>query len=132
MLNNTTLIGRITKDPQLFESANGTRFVKFTVACNRVNNETDYIPVTAFGIIAENLCKYKGKGDLISVEGRLKSSSWTDTSGNNRFSLDVIASNIQYLDSRNKTAARPVSQEKAANRNTRARAAYVQAAPAKR
>ncbi len=105
MLNNTTLVGRLTKDPQLFESANGSRYARFTLACSRVNGDTDFIPVTAFNVIAENLCQYKGKGDLICVTGRLKSSSWTDAAGQKHFILDAIAENIQYLDSRSKTQA---------------------------
>lgn len=113
MLNNTILVGRITKDLQLYESANGNRFVKFTVACDGAKGKTDFVPVTAFGVMAENLCTYKGKGDLIAIEGSLKSSSWKDVSGQNRFSLDVIADNIQYLDNRSRASARAETVQQA-------------------
>lgn len=71
MLNRSVFIGRITKEPELRKTKNNEAFVSFTLAVKRDKSEaTDYPDCVAYKKIAETICKYVHKGDLISVEGK--------------------------------------------------------------
>ena len=99
-MNNTNLIGRITKDLDL--KYHGEKaFVSFTLAVDNYSTKNgernaDFIPVKAWGKQAENLCKYCTKGSKIAVSGRLQSGSY-DKDGQKIFTLDVIATGIEFL-----------------------------------
>lgn len=101
-MNNLTLIGRLTKDPELRQSNTGTPVVKFTIAVpKRFKKENqpdaDFIPCTAFGKTAEIISQYFTKGRQIGVQGRLQSGSYQDKTGQNRFTLDVIVENFDFI-----------------------------------
>lgn len=108
MYNKTIQTGRITKDLVLKNTQNGTPVVSFTLAVNRRftnqdgKREADFIPVVAWKKQAENLCKYLGKGSLITVDGHLQGRTYEDTNGKKVFVLEVIADDIIYLESANK------------------------------
>ena len=99
-MNNTNLIGRITKDLDL--KYHGEKaFVSFTLAVDNYSTKNgernaDFIPIKVWGNLAENLCKYCTKGSKIAVVGRLQSGSY-DKDGQKIFTLDVVASSIEYL-----------------------------------
>lgn len=104
--NNTNLMGRITKDLQLQQTAGqngqpGTSYVKFTVAINRTtskNNQpiTDFIPCTAWGKTAENICKFFGKGRLIALQGEIQTSTYTDQNGQKKSSWTVNVNSFAF------------------------------------
>lgn len=101
MLNTVILIGRLTKDPEL-KDANGTPVCRFTLAVDRPPNksgekETDFIDCIAWRSQAENLVKYRGKGDPVAVEGRLQVRSYDDSQGVRRKAAEVIARRITFL-----------------------------------
>lgn len=108
-MNNVNIIGRIARDMELFQSTNGTVYTRFVVAVDRRSangqKQADFISCTAFGATAQNLCKFKAKGDLIAVCGSIASSTWTDQNGQKHYSISVRAENVQYLDSRNQRQA---------------------------
>ncbi|RPF49509.1 single-strand DNA-binding protein [Thermodesulfitimonas autotrophica] len=100
MLNVVILIGRLTADPELqkVSAQNGEVSVcKFTVAVDRGNDQTDFIDCVAWRNQAENLCKFKKKGDLIAVEGRLQIDSYDDSQGIRRKAARVIVRRITFL-----------------------------------
>lgn len=106
MLNKWTGIGRLTKDPELKQTANQKSVVKVTLAINRIKREgqqqtADFIPVTVYGISAENLCKYQKKGSLLSVTGRLQINTWKDQEDKYHSATEVVASEIYYLEKAN-------------------------------
>ena len=116
-MNNTTIAGRLTKDPELRYAQSGKAVTNFTVAVNRPfknaqgENEADFINCVAFGKQAENLAQYMKKGSMLGVEGRIQTGSY-EKEGRRIFTTDVMANQITFLESRNnKKAEQPIKQE---------------------
>ena len=107
MLNHITIMGRLTRDPELRRTQNGTAVCTFTVAVDRdfqsrdsQEKQTDFIDCVAWRSTAEFVCKYFTKGRMIVVDGSLQSRKWTDKNGQNRVSWEIQASNLYFGDSR--------------------------------
>ena len=106
-MNKVILIGRITKDPELRKTPTDVSVVQFTIAVNRPfqqqngERQADFINCIAWRNQAENLCKYCGKGSMISVQGRITSRSYDAQDGSKRYVTEVVANNITFLSSRN-------------------------------
>lgn len=107
MINNVVLVGRITKDVELSMSTAGTPYTNFTLAVNRAfkgqdgQQQADFISCKSFKKQAENLARYCGKGSLIAVVGSIQVSNFQGKDGNTIYRTEVIANNIQFLDTRN-------------------------------
>ncbi len=104
MYNRTILVGRISTDLELRQTSNGKSYCRFNLAVNRMNEGTDFIPVTLWGKSAENTATYQNKGSLILVDGSISMSNYTDKNGNNRTSFEVMAQNVQFLGSKNSSS----------------------------
>ena len=105
-MNSVHLIGRLTKDPQLNTGGeNSTPLCNFNIAIDRPNSkeETDFPRITVFGKTAENLTKFVKKGDLISVEASVRTSSF-EKDGQRQFSSQIVASRIQFLERKKETS----------------------------
>ena len=109
-MNKVTLIGRLTKDPELkFTPGTGTAVANFTIAVDRrVPNkdgqrEADFISVVVWGKIAENTANYMSKGKLIAVSGRIQARSYDAKDGTKRYVTEVVAEEVQFLDKMNGT-----------------------------
>lgn len=106
MLNDVVLMGRMTRDPELRRTNSGTAVASFSIACERDfkgqdgEKETDFFDVTAWRNTAEFICKYFCKGRMIIVAGRLQQRSWTDKDGNKRHTVEVVADNAYFGDSK--------------------------------
>ncbi len=100
MLNRVILIGRLTRDPELRYTPNGTAVASFTVAINRKYNreETDFIPIVVWSKQAEHCANYLGKGRLVAVEGRLQVRTYEAKDGQKRWVTEVIADDVRFLD----------------------------------
>lgn len=110
-MNNTNLVGRITKDLELRFTQNNKAVCNFDIAVNRIGQEgTDFINCTIYGKQAENLKKYQGKGSLIAVSGSIRVDSYKDKDGNNRYKTYVLANSIEYLS--NKQSSEQVNNKK--------------------
>ena len=107
MINNVVLAGRITKDIDLRMSESGKAYTNFTLAVNRAfkgqdgQQQADFISCKTFNKQAENLARYCGKGSLIAVVGSIQVSNFQGKDGNTVYRTEVIANNIQFLDTRN-------------------------------
>ena len=118
MINNVVLVGRITKDVELSMSTAGTPYTNFTLAVNRAfkgqdgQQQADFISCKSFKKQAENLARYCGKGSLIAVVGSIQVSNFQGKDGNTIYRTEVIANNIQFLDTRNQG-----QQQQQANNN---------------
>ena len=113
MLNHVTIMGRLTKDPELRRTGTGTAVASFTVAVDRdfskdTEKETDFIECVAWRQTGEFVSKYFTKGSMIVVSGRLQIRSWTDKDGNKRKSAEVVADNVYFGGSKNE-AQKPAS-----------------------
>ncbi len=100
MLNKVILIGRLTRDPELKYTPNGTAVATFTLAVNRKFNrdETDFIDIVAWRGLAENCANYLGKGRMAAVEGRLQVRTFEGKDGQKRKATEVVADDVRFLD----------------------------------
>lgn len=116
-MNKVCLIGRLTTKPELRYTNSNLPYTRFSVAVNRTFNntqgqrETDFINIIVWRKQAENICNYLDKGSLISVEGRIQTGSYDDKDGNKRYTTDVVADNVQFLESKNQSQSRSQSSE---------------------
>lgn len=107
MLNVITIMGRLTKDPELRRTQSGIAVTSFTLAVERdytgkdsSEKETDFIDCVAWRQAGEFVSKYFSKGRMACVSGRLQIRLWTDKDGNKRRSAEIIADNIYFADSK--------------------------------
>ena len=107
MLNHITIMGRLTRDPELRRTGTGIAVASFTVAVDRDfggrdggEKETDFIDCVAWRNTAEFVSKYVTKGRMVVVSGRLQIRSWTDKEGNKRRTAEVVAENCYFGDSK--------------------------------
>lgn len=123
MLNKIFIMGRLTRDPELRRTQNGTAVTSFTLAVDRDfknvdgTKDTDFIDVVAWRNTAEFVSKYFSKGRMAVVEGRLQLRDWTDKDGNKRRNAEVLADKIYFGDAKRDTdsgAARPTGFTEAA------------------
>lgn len=98
MINTITIIGRLTKDPELKKTQNGKIYVKFTLASKRNSktDATDFIDCSAWNQPAEYLTKYGHKGDIVAVSGTLQINNY-EYQGQNRKSVEVLASEVNLM-----------------------------------
>jgi len=108
-MNKVELIGRLTKDPELsFAQGTGTAVCKFTIAVNRRfkkegQPEADFLPVTVFGKQAEATANYMIKASQVGISGRIQTSNYMK--GEVRvYKTEIIADEVDFLDSKNKDA----------------------------
>jgi len=105
--NTIMIMGNLGRDPELSYTPQGTAVCKFTVATNERRRDkageqqdiTTWFRVTVWGKQAENVSRYLSKGRKVFVQGRLHVEEWTDREGKARQSLEVNASDVQFIDS---------------------------------
>ena len=114
MLNHITLMGRLTRDPELRRTGSGLAVASFSLAVDRDHKnaetgerETDFIDIVAWRNTAEFVSKYFTKGRMAVVSGRLQIRSWTDKEGNKRRSAEVVADSVYFGDSKRDSDAQP-------------------------
>ncbi len=116
MLNSVILIGRLTKDPELRYTPNGIAVSTFTLAVGRNytnkqgQKETDFINIVTWRGTAESIAKYITKGRLVAVEGKIQTRNYENNEGKRVYVTEVIADNVRFLESSNKS-------ENTSNRN---------------
>jgi single-strand DNA-binding protein len=107
MLNHITIMGRMTRDPELRRTGSGVAVASFTVAVDRDfgnsgEKETDFIDCVAWRNTGEFVSKHFSKGSMIVVSGRLQIRSWTDKDNNKRRTAEIVAENVYFGDSNKK------------------------------
>lgn len=106
-VNQVTLMGNLTRDPELRNTPSGQSVCSFSLALNRAYKDqsgewkeaTDYIDVVAWGPLGERVAQYLSKGRRALVQGRLQSRSW-EQDGQKRSKVEVLAADVTFLDSR--------------------------------
>lgn len=106
-LNQVTLMGNLTRDPELRQTPNGQNVTSFSLALNRSYKDasgewqeaTDYVDMVCWGPLAERVAQYLSKGRRCLVVGRLQSRSW-EQDGQKRSKVEVLANDVTFLDSR--------------------------------
>ncbi|MDQ6740048.1 MAG: single-stranded DNA-binding protein [Actinomycetota bacterium] len=95
-LNRVSLIGRLTADPKLRYTSNGTAVASFRIA-NNGTYEVQFHNIVAWRGLAEVAAEHLSKGRLVFLSGRLHSRSWTAADGSPRWQPEIIADDIQFL-----------------------------------
>ena len=111
-LNQVTLMGNLTRDPELRQTPNGQNVVSFSLALNKSyrdqNGEwqevTDYVDIVAWGPLAERIAEYLFRGSRCLVQGRLQSRNW-EQDGQKRSKVEVLANDVTFLDSKGSTGS---------------------------
>lgn len=110
MLNVAVIMGRLTADPELKHTQNDIAVTSFTLAVDRsytkagAEKQTDFIDVVAWRGTAEFVCKYFQKGKMMAVSGSIQTRSYTDKEGNKRKAFEIVASDINFADSKRDNA----------------------------
>ena len=108
MINKAILVGRLGKDPEVRYTPDGMMVTNFTMATDEQwkdkngdkAQKTEWHKIVTFGKLAEICGKYLVKGKLVFVEGRIQTRSWEDKEGVKRYTTEIVASNMQMLDSK--------------------------------
>ena len=114
-MNKVILIGRLTTKPELKYSGSNIPYTRFSIAVDRpfssANGErqTDFINISIWRKQAENVCNFLDKGSLVSVEGRIQTGSFDDKDGNKRYTTDIVADSVQFLESKGQSQGRSTS-----------------------
>lgn len=106
-LNRVTLVGRLTRDPELRHTASGDGIASLRLACSsrgrdengQWTDKPNYFDVTVFGRQAESVAQYMGKGRRVGVDGRLQWREWEASDGSRRQAVEVVAQDVFFLDS---------------------------------
>ena len=107
MINQTVLVGRITRDPELKRTQSNISYVRFTLAVNRSfkdesgETQADFISCIAWRAQAENLARFMKQGSQIGLVGRIQTGSYESDKGT-IYTTDIVADNIQFLESKPK------------------------------
>lgn len=113
MLNICALQGRLARDPELRQTNTGKQVATFTLAVDRGRKDAngksvaDWIPVIAWERAAEFAYKWLNKGQMVAVDGRLQSRTYTAKDGTNRTVLEVVANNINFCGSKADSTGQP-------------------------
>ena len=105
MFNLVVLTGRLTAEPELKTTTSGTSVTSFSIAVDRrykqgEEKQTDFINIVTWGKTAEFVTKYFSKGSMIGIEGSIQMRRYQDKDGNNRTAFEVIANNVQFVESK--------------------------------
>lgn len=123
MLNHISIMGRLTRDPEMHQTGSGVSVANFTLAVERDykngqgEREADFIDVVAWRGSADFAVKYFRRGSMAAVSGRLQIRNWTDKDGNKRSAAEVVAESIYFADSKKDTqnaSDAPVAQSQMA------------------
>lgn len=109
MFNLVVLTGRLTADPELKTTQSGISVTSFSIAVDRryragEEKQTDFINVVAWRQSAEFVAKYFKKGNMIGIEGSIQTRKYTDKNGNNRTAFEVVANNVQFVETKRDSA----------------------------
>lgn len=104
-MNNVSLIGRLTADPELKHTQGGKEFSRFTVAVDRPTKQgeekqADFINIVAWNQTAEFVCKYFSKGQRIALAGTIRTGDYTDKDNKKHYTFDVWANNVEFCESK--------------------------------
>lgn len=103
MLNQIALVGRLTRDPELFQSNSGSQITKFALAFNQGKNpdgteDTGFIEVTTFESLANTCGEWLSKGDKVAITGRIIQKKFVRKDGSKGSNIELIASGVEFID----------------------------------
>lgn len=118
-MNKCELVGRLTKDPEIKQTSNQASFCNFTIAVDRKfkdangQRQADFINCVAWQKTAEFIKKYFQKGSRIGICGSIQTRSYEDQNGQKHFVTEILAEEVEFVESQQKTESAPAVQESA-------------------
>ena len=117
-LNKVILVGRLGQDPKLAYTSSGSPVANFSIATNenytdREGNKvekTDWHRIVVFGPQAEPCSNYLGKGSQVLIEGRLQTRQWEDQQNQKRYTTEIVAQRVQFMDSKSQAGTASYQQ----------------------
>lgn len=115
-MNIVALTGRMTRDPELRRTGQGSTVASFTLAVDREftakngEKETDFINCVVWNKSAENVSQYCSKGSLVAVKGRMQTRNYDNAQGQKVYVVEVVCENVQFLETRNSRGTQPQQQ----------------------
>ncbi len=106
MINSVVLVGRLANDPEMRYTPSGMPIANFRLAVDRGRKsdsgkeQTDWLNIVAFQKTAELVAQYLDKGSLVGIEGRIQSRSWEGQDGKKNYSVEIVANNVRFLESK--------------------------------
>ena len=99
-MNNVSLIGRLTKDPDSRQAADNKTVARLTVACDRRSKDAgaDFISCVAFDKTADFISKYFRKGMKIAITGSIRTGNYTKDNGDKVYTTDVVVNNAEFVE----------------------------------
>jgi single-strand DNA-binding protein len=104
-VNRVVLTGRLTRDPESRKLASGKTVTQFSVATNDYRSGKEYSefhPVVTWDRLAEICGQYLGKGQLVSIEGRIQTRQWEDESKQRHWKTEIVANSVEMLSGKRK------------------------------
>lgn len=111
MNNNFIFIGRLTKSPELRYTSSNKAVAQVDLAIANTKDDTTFVPITLFEKMAENVCKYCEKGDLIGFQGSVKNHNWEDNKGNKHYDYTFMANRMSFLQTKTNNQQEPKQAE---------------------
>lgn len=111
MNNNFIFIGRLTKSPELRYTSSNKAVTQIDLAIANTKDDTTFVPITLFEKMAENVCKYCEKGDLIGFQGSVKNHNWEDNKGNKHYDYTFMANRMSFLQTKPNNQQEPKQAE---------------------
>ena len=111
MNNNFIFIGRLTKSPELRYTSSNKAVAQVDLAIQNSKDDTTFVPITLFEKMAENVCKYCEKGDLIGFQGSVKNHNWEDNKGNKHYDYTFMANRMSFLQTKTNNQQEPKQAE---------------------
>lgn len=113
MLNKVMLIGNLGADPEARQTTSGSALTEIRLATSESYKDkdgqrvekTEWHRVVVFGSQAESVARYLSKGSKVYVEGRIQTREWQDKEGQKRYTTEIIASHVTFLDKRSESGA---------------------------
>ena len=115
-LNQCNFIGNVGRDPEIRYTPDGKAIANFSIAVTekwKEKERTEWVRCVAFGKLAEIIGQYVKKGSALFLSGRLQTREWQDKDGNKKYTTEIIAAEVQFLSSKERTDGRqenPVPQ----------------------
>ena len=104
-MNHVVLTGRLTRDPESRKLASGKTVTEFSVATNDYrggSEKAEYHPVVTWDRLAEICAQYLGKGQLVSILGRLQTRQWEDANKQRHWKTEIVANSVEMLSGKKK------------------------------
>lgn len=111
MNNNFFFIGRLTKSPELRYTSSNKTVTQIDLAVQNGKDDVTFVPITLFEKMAENVCKYCEKGDLIGFQGSVKNHNWEDNKGNKHYDYTFMANRMSFLQTKTNNQQEPKQAE---------------------